>query len=581
MSESNSKDPEKEDQSPEASEPSAAEDSGETAATTGETEEAARDLEVEDAQIVEDAPANAEGADAAEAELTAEGHESTEPAQDPEANDASESTPPQEPQDDPEADQQGSGFAAAALKFLILALVIFAAALWIIPRTVDMPDRFAKHLMPGREAMEQRLVAMEEQIGGGVGATVETVAALEEQVKTLTQRLEEAEAQAVSAQEAAAASAAAAEAASVSEEVISEAGNAAKTAESAAETATTAATEAGKVASTALRDTASLARQVAAFETRIAAMSDELGALGEALANAPTTTSEGAATGTASPELAAAFNALKARVDGMAEQLETSAYVTEEDAARFATQDDLRSARTAMTANMSTAIQGMPDPETLVSITDLDAVKTDLGAQLTELTDRVGAAETAAADAQEASTTAVSQVEGAIRDASVKSAVAVLTSQINSGVPYAGALTELASLTGKAAPDALLASAETGLLTERDLLQNFAGPAQDAVAAEIRSDSGDGVFGSASARIEAILEGRPKTEQEGDDTVAIISRIEARLKEGDLAAALAEVDTLPEVAQTAMGAWVEQLRSRVGADEAAGEYISGLTGSQG
>ena len=49
----------------------------------------------------------------------------------------------------------GSGFAATALKFLIIVLVVFAVAAWLVPRAAPwLPAPLAKHLMPGQQLLD-------------------------------------------------------------------------------------------------------------------------------------------------------------------------------------------------------------------------------------------------------------------------------------------------------------------------------------------------------------------------------------------------------------------------------------------
>ena len=481
---------------------------------------------------------------------------------------------------DDDGAHQGGGFASVVLKFLIMVLVVFALAAWLLPMLAPhLPASVARHLMPGQQMIDSRLAELDTQISEKVTAADEAVAAMQAQVAELTARLEVAEAAAAKAQEQADAARAAAEQSAsaatgnvVAEEVVVKAEAAARDAAQTAATATTAATEAGKVASAATRDTASLARRMTGFDARLNTLTDEMRAINEALAG-----SGASGTGTASPEIAAAFAALQARVEGLDEQLAaTAGLITEEDAARFATQDDLRSARTALTAEREEALALFPAPDAVATATDLDALRSGLTTRVDDLSERVSKAESAATEAQTASTSALGQVEGAIRDASLRSAVAALTSRMQNGVPFANALDEIERLTGSAPPEALSASASGGVVTPEWLLRGFGRKAQAALAAEIQANADEGVLGQASARLRSVVEGRPKNEQEGDDSASILSRVEARLKDGALGAALSEAETLPEASRNSLGDWLERLRSRVAAEEAAAAYIASL-----
>ena len=430
-----------------------------------------------------------------------------------------------------------------------------------------------------QQILDDRLAGIDQKVATQLGAVDQATTAMEARIADLTARLEAAEAAAAAAkEEAAAARAAAQESANaatgnvVAEEVVVKAEAAARDAAQTAATATTAATEAGKVASAATRDTASLARRMTTFEARMNTLTEEMRALNESLAGVGP-----GADGEASPEIAAAFAALQARVEGLGEQMAQSGqFVTQDDAAGFATQDDLRSARTALTAEMGEALGQFPAPAEVATATDLNALRSGLTSRVDDLSDRVAKAENAATEAATASTSAVGQVEGAIRDASLRSAVAALLSRMQNGVAYANALDEIERLTGTAPPEGLSAPAGSGVATADWLLRGWGRRAQAALAAEIQANADDGILGQAGARLRSVVSGRPKSEQEGDDVASIVSRVEARLKDGALDQALAEAESLPDAPRAALGDWLERLQARVSADNAAQAYIASL-----
>lgn len=487
----------------------------------------------------------------------------------------------------------GSTLSGMALRFLIIILVVFGLSLWLVPMVAPhLPTSIAKHIMPGQKELDTRLAALDKDVRGRTDSAIESVKKLEDQIAELTKRLAAAEEKAAKAQaEAAAAkseaekSAKAASTATVAEDVVTKAEGAAAAAAEAADTATTAATEAGKVAAAATRDAASLARRMTSFEARVAGISQEFSAMREALAKAPA--GEG---GAASPELAAAFAALQSQVDGLAKQMTVGTdFLKAEDADRFATQDDLRSARTALQAELKAGLAAVPSAPTLAKSADLAALKKAVDTSLTEMGTRIEAAEEnaktaakAANAAADATSKATGKVETAIRSASVRSAVAALSSRLANGVPFADALTELEKLTETKAPAALSDAAKTGVPTAADLRRTFGRQAQAAISADIRDGAkDDGLFGKAAARLESVVAGRPKGETEGDDAAAIISRVEARLRDGALAQALAEANDLPDAAKAVLSDWMGKLVSRIAADAAASSYIQELTRQQG
>ncbi len=475
-----------------------------------------------------------------------------------------------------------SGFAATALKILIFVLVIFGLSLWLVPMVAPhLPAGLARVLMPGQAELDQQLAALGDRIESSTGQISADVAAMRQDIATLTERLgtveqtagsarTESEAARKSAEE----SAASAQTNVVAGETVSRAEAAAREASGLADTATTAATEAGKVASAAARDTASLARRMTDFDARLAALSDQIDAVNESLAGG------GADGEAAAPELAAAFAAVKSEVESLKTQLGQADLVTETEAQRFATQDDLRSARTALEAEIGKAIARLPAPQQIVVEDQLNQLRQNAESKVSQVIDRVDTLEKTAAQAadtataaEQAANTAVAKVDEAIRQASLRSAAAALTSRLENGVPYAGAMAEVASLQGTPPPAPLAAPAEAGVATTAELLRHFGQPAQAAIKADIEARAGSGLLAQASARVESVIAGRPASELPGDSVEAILSRVEARLRAGDPAAALAEAGTLPAPAQAALGPWLAELTARVAATQAAADWL--------
>ncbi len=489
-----------------------------------------------------------------------------------------------------------SGFAATALKILIFVLVIFGLSLWLVPMVAPhLPAGLARTLMPGQAELDQRLAALADQIEESTAKISADVAAIRDGQTALAQRVDEIDQTATSAQSeseaartAAEQSAAAAEKNVVGGETVGRAELAAREASGLAETATTAATEAGKVASAASRDTASLARRMTEFDSRLASLSDQIDAVNESLA------AGGADGEAAAPELAAAVASLRSEVEALGQQVgDAPELVTETEAQRFATQDDLRSARTALEAQITQAIAALPPAPQIVVEDQLDRLRRNAEEKVTEVIGRVDklegtatqAAETAAA-AQKAANDAVGRVDEAIRQASLRSAAAALTSRLENGLPYAGALAEAAELQGEPPPEALAAPAGIGVATVPELLRRYGQAARAALEADIEARTGDGLLAQASARVRSVVAGRPSSAQPGDSVDAILSRVEARLRAGDPSAALAEAEALPGPAQSALAPWLDELRARVAARDAAADWLgdaaaAGQTGQAG
>lgn len=489
-------------------------------------------------------------------------------------------------------DHHGSGFAATALKVLLSVLVIFGLAVWLLPIAAPhLPGPIGRHLMPGQQIIDERLAEFEARLTAQTDESGGQIEALQAEIASLQANLAAAEKDALEARTSAQAavstateSARAAESGAVSEDVIQKAESAARIAAQSADTATTAATEAAQVASAATRDAAELARQMTVFEARLKTISEELGALSEGFAAAARNGG-----GTTTPELAAAFAALRARVDGIVNEVATSgSFITKEDARVYATQDDLRVSRTSAEADLRAALAALPPADQIATNAALGALRDDLNAGLSEVSTRIGALEESIAKASGTASQAVAaaqaateRVEQAIAQATLRAALAALTSRLTNGAAYSGPMDEIARLSGTAPPEELAATATTGVATADELKRGFGRAAQDAIAADLEASAGGGLVARATARVESIVAGRPKDAQEGDDAGSILSRAEANLRAGALADALAQIETLSEAARAGMGDWLARLRQRVAAEQAAESYAAAVTGSQG
>ncbi len=149
-----------------------------------------------------------------------------------------------------------------------------------------------------------------------------------------------------------------------------------------------------------------------------------------------------------------------------------------------------------------------------------------------------------------------------------QAALSRILTALDAGAGYASALIELES-TGVQVPDILWRNAETGVATLSELQAEFPDAARAALAAareaELKSGQGDGW----KAFLLKQLGARSLKPREGDDPDAVLSRAEAAVRDGRLTDALAEIETLPDVAKAELAAWVEKARQRLAAINAA------------
>lgn len=191
----------------------------------------------------------------------------------------------------------------------------------------------------------------------------------------------------------------------------------------------------------------------------------------------------------------------------------------------------------------------------------LSALEAELRATLTAIEDERAALEAARAAAA-----------AEVRASRLAAAVADLRAALDAGTPYGAPLAALADLVGTTPPDALVARAGDGIPSLAALREAFPDAARAALEATLRAQAAAGEIGRIEAFMRIQSGVRSLTPQAGDDADAILSRAEAALAAGDLAAALDLVATLPDPGRDAMQGWADLAQTRRAALEALAGY---------
>ncbi|MCK8484473.1 hypothetical protein MUY21_10520 [Aliiroseovarius sp. S2029] len=168
----------------------------------------------------------------------------------------------------------------------------------------------------------------------------------------------------------------------------------------------------------------------------------------------------------------------------------------------------------------------------------------------------------------QAETLEVSAAEAA-KAAAARAAMSRVLAALESGQPYGDALFDLTENAGVEAPDALSAHAADGIITLATLQARFPEAARAALDASIRAAVKDGEMDRVTAFFRTQLGARSLEPKEGDDPDAILSRAEAALKDGRIAAALSELEAMPEAGKAALSAWIADATARKDTLEAA------------
>lgn len=200
-----------------------------------------------------------------------------------------------------------------------------------------------------------------------------------------------------------------------------------------------------------------------------------------------------------------------------------------------------------------------------------DALQARLDEELAALRDRVASAEETIA-------------EGGADTASVARAVAAagLKSAIDRGSAFATELEAYASVAGEDETVAALRDyAASGVPTVPQLADSFGPVANRIVATGQGLDENASIADRLMASARGLVQVRPVGEVEGDTPGAIAARMEARLKEGDLNATLAEWEALPEAARAASEDFIDQVRARRTVDQLVAEALSSAMAAAG
>ena len=211
--------------------------------------------------------------------------------------------------------------------------------------------------------------------------------------------------------------------------------------------------------------------------------------------------------------------------------------------------------------------------ETEAGLAEARSALAEVQAALAGLEARLDTAEAASLEAAEqarAAQAATAEVEARAADAETQarlgSARAAVDAALDSGEPFEAPLADLQAA-GAQVPEPLARSAAEGVPTLAALQDGFPEAARAALAVArdqgLLSD-GDGVLGFLRGQLSV----RSVTPREGEDPDAVLSRAESALSRGDVASALAQVESLPEPVRAALTDWIAQARTRAEAEAA-------------
>ncbi|PVA09786.1 hypothetical protein DC366_11735 [Pelagivirga sediminicola] len=246
---------------------------------------------------------------------------------------------------------------------------------------------------------------------------------------------------------------------------------------------------------------------------------------------------------------AARIDQLQAQIDGLPAAPDTSGFE--------AAQSDLDARISQLAEQVETVSGRLAEVEAQPSGTDGTGVTTG---QLTDLRQTVNAQgeQIAAlvAEAERRDDVARASAQQDLR----RAALTRIRTALDTGTPFDEALGDL-ERAGMSAPDALQDVAAAGVPTQAALQADFAPAARAALATARKSgDEDDGGFWSFMS---GQLGARSLERREGPGTDATLSRAEDDMRQGNLEAAVSEVETLPDPARAELSDWAASVRARI------------------
>ncbi len=140
-------------------------------------------------------------------------------------------------------------------------------------------------------------------------------------------------------------------------------------------------------------------------------------------------------------------------------------------------------------------------------------------------------------------------------------AMAKIENALSDGTPFADALSELSTL-GVEIPAALSTVAGDGVASLVQLQGDFPEAARTVLIAANQAEADAGTTSGLAAFIRTQLGARSLQPKDGDSADAVLSRAEAALRNADITGALAELETIPDVAKAPLAGWVNAARTR-------------------
>ncbi len=315
-----------------------------------------------------------------------------------------------------------------------------------------------------------------------------------------------------------------------------------------------------------------LSEDLAALDARLTGLADLPGRLDALSGEVGTLRQEAQANREA---LSGEVDALRREAQGARDALASDVATLRQDAedGQSGMSDDIdalrqeaRAARDALSNDLATLRQEAEQARGGLS-GDIDALRGEVEAVGARVDRRESAVEAEVARAR-------AQADAEANAARAEAALARMRAQIDAGAPYQSALTDLLGAVDAPVPATLLNEAATGVPTLAALREEFAPLSREALLAAPAGEDA----GRVESFVRRNLGVRSLGAREGSDADAVLSRAEDALGRGDIEAALAELEALPEPARAPFEPWIASAKDRVIVEGAAASLADRLEG---
>ena len=235
---------------------------------------------------------------------------------------------------------------------------------------------------------------------------------------------------------------------------------------------------------------------------------------------------------------------------------------------------------------MSQKLGGLATTETTASQDQVTKLETDLQSIRGEL-DKLGGEVSQSASGIDGKLAAfaksiedrdTSNTRAAARTTAKALALTALEKAADRGAPFERELSVLKPLVDDPADLAVLEDyAATGVPDVAQLQSGFSAVANTVLSAGQTTDGG--ILDTLASSARSLVQVRPIGQVAGDGPAAVVARIEAALRAGDLASAEAEWGSLDAAAQAASADWAKGLEARIAVNEAIAGLNAALTAS--